>query len=177
MPKEYTPVSDCLFNFFIDEHLPLCKLTKIVFSTLENGIYLKNIHLCMSVFQFVHWRIYTSVRIDKNCVFTLKNVIYKKNIHLSTSLKKRFNEEYLPLCELAIIVFLHLKMLCTWRIYTSVWLLISVFFYLKYIHLCMIMHLFDIFPWSIYIFVGLNLSVNFIWRIYSSARVFSTFFC
>ena len=140
------------------------KLTKIVFSTLENGIYLKNIHLCMSVFQFVHWRIYTSVRIDKNCVFTLQNVIYKKNIHLSTSLKKRFNEEYLPLCELAIIVFLHLKMLCAWRIYTSP-IVFSIF---------SSMNIYLWASWQKWCFLHLKMLSN--WRIYTSVWVFFNFF-
>ena len=59
-------------------------------------------------------------------------------------------EEYLPLCELTIMVNLHLKMFFTGRIYTSLWVFcwrvplltimvspsLEYVFYLKNIHLC-----------------------------------------
>ena len=49
--EEYIPLSDCFFIFFIDEHLPLCKLTKNVFSTLENDLPEENTPLyeCFSI--------------------------------------------------------------------------------------------------------------------------------
>ena len=53
-------------NFFIEELIPLCELTKIVFSILENGVNLKNICFCLSVFK-------------------PKMFFYLKNIHLCTS--------------------------------------------------------------------------------------------
>ena len=114
-------------NFFIEELIPLCELTKIVFSILENGVNLKNICFCLSVFK-------------------PKMFFYLKNIHLCTSwLKwcilhwKIFKTSVIYIYHSAII---HLCDFSTWNIYISVRLYNSVIFlHLKYIHLHMIIHL------------------------------------
>ena len=159
----YTWKEFVYFNCFIEGNLPLCELTKMVFSILETFIYLKNIHLHTSVFQFIslknnfvwveyysvsytlicfpaekytplcqltklmflhlkifsedfNWRIFTSVRVDKDGVFTPENVFLL--------------EEYTPLWELT-----KLKILYTQRMYTSMRVLFT-FFSLENIYLC-----------------------------------------
>ena len=61
------------------------------------------------------------------CASWLKWCFYTENCYLQEEYTPQCNEEYLPLCKVAIILFLHLKMLCAWRIYTSVWLFFRFF--------------------------------------------------
>ena len=143
-------------------------------STLEKVIYLKNIHLRVSVFHFLPWRISSFVKVDKNGIFytwkcyltewytplrkltktfffTLENVFYPKNIRLCS--------------------IIHLCDFFTWSIYTSVWWYkFVIFFHLKYINLCdFLPELYTpnsdykppIFTWSIYTPAQLYTSVIF----------------
>ena len=76
-------------------------------------------------FYYFYGRISTSVQVDYNGISTLENVFNLKNIYLCASVFQIFIEEYLPLCKFW--CFLHLKMLSTWRIYTSVWGILNFF--------------------------------------------------
>ena len=137
-PIFLSPPVDCVYLDFE----PLLELTKIVFYTLEILIYLKNIHLCASIFSILFieesplckltkmafsivenvspdectplWKcfqfflqIITSSGVDKNGVF------YTWNCFLP--------EEYIPNCVIWLKqCFLHLQTSSIWRIYTSV---------------------------------------------------------
>ena len=117
----YTSVQ-VFFKLFYEEYLPLCELTKMVFSTIENYLYLKNMHLSASVIQFFSMKnIYPCPRwlkwcflhlkmLSTNRIFTSLRVFFIlfsiKNIYLCVS--------WLKWC------FLHSKMFSTWIIYTSV---------------------------------------------------------
>ena len=120
LPQEYIPLCDC-FSIF---HWRIS-----IFVWFENIIYLKNIHLCTSVFQFLLLK-NTFVWVDSNgiaftwifflpeeytplykstkTVFsTLEKKNYPNNIHLCVSwqkwhflhLKCFLPEEYTPLCK------------------------------------------------------------------------------
>ena len=85
----------------------------MVFSTLENIFYPKNIHLCASVFSIFFIRLSTSARVDYNCISTFENIFNLKNVHLCASwlngifyTEKYFlPEEYTPLWECFAIFF------------------------------------------------------------------------
>ena len=93
----YTSVQ-VFFNFFY-WRIPLCKLTIMVFPSLEYVFYPNNIHLCTSRLKwcFLHLKKkYTPLSEMTKMIFpTLKNVFNLKNIHLCTSVFQFFNEEYL----------------------------------------------------------------------------------
>ena len=109
-------VSYTWIGFLTEEYTPLYKLTKLVFSTLKNIFYLKNILLFCECFieEYLHL-----CELNKMAFSTPENIFYLKNKHLSLSAFKCFWWKYLPLCELTKIVFLRLKILSTRRIYTS----------------------------------------------------------
>ena len=64
----YTSVH-VFFNFFNEVYLPLCKLTKMVFSTLENVLYPKNIHLSARVIQFFSMQNIYPCSSWRKCIF------------------------------------------------------------------------------------------------------------
>ena len=67
-----------------EEYTPLWELTKWCFLHLKI-LYNKRMYTSVRVFfDYFHWKIYTSVRINKNDDFYTKNVFYSKNIHLFT---------------------------------------------------------------------------------------------
>ena len=80
----YTSVQ-LFFQFFHQWISTFVRVDKNCVFTLENVIYLINIHLCMNVFQFFHWRMSTFVCVDKNGVSYTWICFYLKNIHLCTS--------------------------------------------------------------------------------------------
>ena len=116
LPEEYTPLCECFSNISMEENLPPCQLTIMVFLHLKL-FYHKNIYLCVSVFQFFieeylslyelktlsNWSIYTCVRVFFNffcwriplCELTLmvlpslEYVFYLNNIHLCTGWLKQ----------------------------------------------------------------------------------------
>ena len=118
----------------------------MVFSTLENIFYPKNIHLCASVFSIFFIRLSTSARVDYNCISTFENIFNLKNVHLCASwlngifytenifylrnihlcgsvLQFFFIEDFLWASRLNM-CFIHLKLFSTRRIYTfcAIWL-------------------------------------------------------
>ena len=105
----YTSVQ-LFFQFFHQWISTFVRVDKNCVFTLENVIYLINIHLCMNVFQFFHWKMSTFVCVDKNGVSYTWICFYLKNIHLCTS--------WLNWC------FLHWKIFSTWRTYSS-WVSVS----------------------------------------------------
>ena len=78
-----------VFQFFNEEYLPLCKLTNVVFSTLEKVIFQTNIHICLNSFK----------------KYSMKNI--KNNFLLKerSPMCECLVEEYIPLCELTKMVF------------------------------------------------------------------------
>ena len=129
--------------------------------------YLKNIHLCTSRLKscFLHWKIFkTSEIYIYRCAIIHLCDFYLKYIHLYTIIQLFdfsslevytppydytpllffLPEVYTPLWDNTPLWFFHLKYI------TSVQLCTSVIFYLKYTHFCAIIHLCDLFNWSIY---------------------------
>ena len=141
VPEEYTPLR-LFFQFFHQWISTFVRVDKNCVFTLENVIYLINIHLCMNVFQFFHWRMSTFVCVDKNGVSYTWICFYLKNIHLCTS--------WLNWC------FLHWKIFSTWRTYSS---FVSVS--LKNIYICA--------SWIKWCFP--HLKIFFTWRINTSLWV------
>ena len=85
---DYNGVSYTWICFLPEKYTPLCKLTKMLFSTLKNIFYLRNIHLCGSVLQFffiedflwasplnwclLHLKLFSTRRIYTFCAIWLK---------------------------------------------------------------------------------------------------------
>ena len=110
--------------------------------SLEYFFYLKNIHLCMSVFQFLLLK-NTFVWVDSNGIaFTWISFLpeeytplYRATKTVFSTPEKKLSKLYTPLCELTKMTFSTLKMFYTWRIYTSVQAHFN-FFNVEYIYLC-----------------------------------------
>ena len=134
LPEEYTPLCECFSIISMEEYLPPCKLTIMVFLHLKLFLPQEYIPLC-ECFSIFHWRISIFVWVE--------NIIYLKNIHLCTSVFHFFllmntfvwvdsngiaftwigflPEEYTPLYKSTNIVFSTLEKKIIQRIYTSVW--------------------------------------------------------
>ena len=120
----YTPVQ-VFYNFFIELYIALCNLTKKMFFTLENVIYPKNTLQC----------------------FSLKNIYLWLNWLKWCFLHKKMCSTWR-----IVMVFLHLKILSTRRIYTPV---------------------LQFFQWLIYTFVRVDkFGVFYTWKIYLSVFQF-----
>ena len=110
-----TPACKCFFNFSIEEYLPLCELTKIVFYALENLVYLRNIHLCHVFFIFFFIEEYLSLyelakMASTKSIYTSVEGFFNflwRDIFLCASWLKIYfwpwkcylPEEFTPLCE------------------------------------------------------------------------------
>ena len=111
----------------------------MVFSILENVIYLKNINLYASVSQCISlkntfvqvdyygvsytWIYFPAEKYTPPCqltklMFSTLGNIFRRNYSSVQVFLDFLIEKYLPPCELTKMVFLHLKMFFTWRIYT-----------------------------------------------------------
>ena len=148
-------------------------------------VLLKNIHFCAS-WQNIFSKLkncplheaYTPLCISfRYTTFSSVENIYFVNLHKGRySQMKKLREEYTPFCECFLIFsfeniylcaswqkqcFPHLKMLYTWIIYTSVWVLLR-----RIYTFCVI--------WLKQCF--LHLKMSSFWRIYTSERVYFNFF-
>ena len=170
LSEEYTPLCEYFSISFLEEYLPLCELTIMVF-TLENVIYLKNIHLCVIVFSFLfieeypllweltkmkfstltdcllheeytplserfsifQWKIFTSVRVDKNVVFYIWKCYLLEEYTPLCVFKKKLMKN-LNLCmSLLKCCFLHLFF---YQKNVHLWVSVFLFFYEDYLPLC-----------------------------------------